>query len=184
MRIPIHRAFLFVKEKKFERKVNVFFKNSSKEFELLGDGIIFNKSNGSSDTNLVFSKPISSELKLEIFDGDDDPLALEKMEIFTLQEEIVFPLHLETDQEVQDLKIFYGNPYAQPVEFDFEKTFSESVFQNEALIQEERENENFGYSMGEPPVSTWIIRIFFFLGLTILAFLTYRVFRFKVSVET
>ncbi|WP_061249949.1 DUF2339 domain-containing protein [Leptospira alstonii] len=183
MKIPIHRALLFIKEKKFERKVNVFFKNSSKEFELLGDGIIFNKSNGSSDTNLVLSKPISSELKLEIFDGDDDPLTLEKMEIFILQEEIVFPIRLETDQDVQDLKIFYGNPYAQPAEFDFEKTFSESAFQNEALIQEERENENFGYSMGEPPVSTWIIRVFFFLGLTILAFLTYRVFRSKVSAE-
>ncbi|EMJ90757.1 DUF2339 domain-containing protein [Leptospira alstonii] len=183
MKIPIHRALLFIKEKKFERKVNVFFKNSSKEFELLGDGIIFNKSNGSSDTNLVLSKPISSELKLEIFDGDDHPLTLEKMEIFILQEEIVFPIRLETDQDVQDLKIFYGNPYAQPAEFDFEKTFSESAFQNEALIQEERENENFGYSMGEPPVSTWIIRVFFFLGLTILAFLTYRVFRSKVSAE-
>lgn len=183
MKIPIHRAFLFIKEKKFERKVNVFFKNSSKEFELLGHRIIFNKSNISSDTNLVLSKPISSELKLEIFDGDDDPLTLEKIEIFILQDEIVFPIRLKTDQEVQDLKIFYGNPYAQPVEFDFEKTFSESVFQNEVLIQEERENENFGYSMGEPPVSTWIIRIFFFLGLTILAFLTYRVFRFKVSAE-
>ncbi|EMY76972.1 membrane protein, PF10101 family [Leptospira weilii serovar Ranarum str. ICFT] len=184
MKIPIHRAFLFIKEKKFERKVNVFFKNSSKEFELLGDGIIFNQSNGSSDTNLVFSKPISSELKLEIFDGDDDPLTLEKAEIFILQEEIVFPLRLETDQDIQDLKIFYGNPYAQPAEFDFEKTFSESAFQNEAVVKEEHENENFGYSIGEPPVSTWILRVFFFLGLTILVVATIRVFRSKTSVES
>ncbi|EMO52039.1 DUF2339 domain-containing protein [Leptospira noguchii] len=180
MKVPIHRALLFIKEKKFERKLNIFFKNSSKEFELLGDGAIFYKQNGSSDTNLVFTKPISSELKIEIFDGDDDPLTLEKMEVFILQEEIIFPLKLENDSEsIQNLRIYYGNPYAFYPEFDFEKTFSESTYLNEAIIQKEHENENFGYSIGEPPVSTWIIRGFFFFGLTILAFLTYKVFRSK-----
>ncbi|EMN11166.1 hypothetical protein LEP1GSC055_0860 [Leptospira borgpetersenii str. Brem 307] len=182
MKVPIHRAMLFIKEKKFERKLNVFFKNSSKEFERLGGGKIFRKSNGSSDTNLVFHKPISSELKIEIFDGDDDPLTLEKMEIFILQEEIIFPLNLEDDSDsIQNLRIYYGNPYAFYPEFDFEKTFSESVFQIGSVIQEERENENFGYSIGEPPVSTWIIRGFFFFGLMILFFLTYRVFRYRTS---
>lgn len=180
MKVPIHRAMLFIKEKKFERKLNIFFKNSSKEFELLGDGAIFHKQNGSSDTNLVFPKPISSELKIEIFDGDDDPLTLEKMEVFILQEEIIFPLKLENDSEsIQNLRIYYGNPYAFYPEFDFEKTFSESTYLNEIIIQEEHENENFGYSIGEPPVSTWIIRGFFFFGLIILAFLTYKVFRSK-----
>ncbi|EMI69163.1 hypothetical protein LEP1GSC072_0103 [Leptospira noguchii str. Bonito] len=178
MKVPIHRAMLFIKEKKFERKLNVFFKNSSKEFELLGDGVIFHKQNGSSDTNLVFAKPISSELKIEIFDGDDDPLTLEKMDVFILQEEIIFPLKLENDSEsIQNLRIYYGNPYAFYPELDFEKTFSESTYLNEVIIQ--KENENFGYSIGEPPVSTWIIRGFFFLGLIILAFLTYKVFRSK-----
>ncbi len=180
MKVPIHRAMLFIKEKKFERKLNIFFKNSSKEFELLGDGAIFHKQNGSSDTNLVFPKPISSELKIEIFDGNDDPLTLEKMEVFILQKEIIFPLKLENDSEsIQNLRIYYGNPYAFYPEFDFEKTFSESTYLNEIIIQEEHENENFGYSIGEPPVSTWIIRGFFFFGLTILAFLTYKVFRSK-----
>lgn len=41
MKVPIHRAMLFIKENKFERKVNIFFKNSSKEFELLGGGQYF-----------------------------------------------------------------------------------------------------------------------------------------------
>ncbi len=180
MKVPIHRAMLFIKEKKFERKLNIFFKNSSKEFELLRDGAIFHKQNESSGTNLVFPKPISSELKIEIFDGDDDPLTLEKMEVFILQEEIIFPLKLENDSEsIQNLRIYYGNPYAFYPEFDFEKTFSESTYLNEIIIQEEHENENFGYSIGEPPVSTWIIRGFFFFGLIILAFLTYKVFRSK-----
>ncbi|WP_016756988.1 DUF2339 domain-containing protein [Leptospira santarosai] len=180
MKIPIHRAVLSIKEEKFEREIKVFFKNSSKEFERLGNGTVFRKQNGSSYMDLVFPKPISSELKLEIFDGDDDPLTLEKMEVFVLQEEIVFPLNLE-DDPIQNLRIYYGNPYAFYPEFDFEKTFSESAFQIEAVIQEERENENFGYSIGEPPVSTWIIRGFFFFGITILAFLTYRVLRIKTS---
>lgn len=113
MKVPIHRAMLFIKEKKFERKLNIFFKNSSKEFELLGDGAIFHKQNGSSDTNLVFPKPIFSKLKIEIFDGDDDPLTLEKMEVLILQEEIISPLKLENDSEsIQNLRIYYGNPYA------------------------------------------------------------------------
>ncbi|WP_061271038.1 DUF2339 domain-containing protein [Leptospira interrogans] len=181
MKVPIHRAMLFIKENKFERKVNVFFKNSSKEFELLEEGTIFHKQNGSSEINLVFSKPISSELKIEIFDGDDDPLTLEKMEVFILQEEIIFPLKLENDSEsIQNLRIYYGNPYAFYPEFDFEKTFSDSIHLNEAIIQKESENEDFGYSIGEPPVSTWIIRGFFFFGLTILTFLTYKVFRSKI----
>ncbi|XDD50713.1 DUF2339 domain-containing protein [Leptospira sp. WS92.C1] len=183
MKIPVHRVVLHIKEKKYQRDVTVFYKNSSKEFESLTTHTILNKPNTKSDTNLVFLNPIASELKFEIYDGDDLPLTLEKMEIFILQEEIVFPINLEELEEDsnRDFKIFYGNPYSQKAEFDFSKTFSESVSQQEMIVTEEHENENFGYSITEPPVSTWILRAFFFLGLTVLTFLTYKVFRFQTS---
>ncbi|AOP32900.1 hypothetical protein A0128_02875 [Leptospira tipperaryensis] len=181
MKVPIHRVVLHLKEEKYNRNVKVFFKDNSKEFSLLTENIILKKPNIPSEANFIFTDPIASELKFEIFDGDDPSLTVERVEIFILQEEIVFPLEIEEEENLtsQTIRIYYGNPYAQPPEFDFAKTFTETSLQKEVFIKEEKENENFGYSIGEPPVSTWIIRAFFFLGILILVFLTYRIFRTK-----
>ncbi|MBM9501500.1 DUF2339 domain-containing protein [Leptospira sp. 201903071] len=181
MKVPIHRVVLHLKEEKFDRNVKVFFKDNSKEFSLLKENGILKKPNTPPDTNFIFTDPVASELKFEIFDGDDPSLTVERMEVYILQEEIVFPLDLDEEGnfDSQDLRIYYGNPYAQGPEFDFAKTFTETSFQSEVSIKEERENENFGYSIGEPPVSTWIIRTLFFLGIAVLIFLTNRVFRVK-----
>ncbi|MBM9576292.1 DUF2339 domain-containing protein [Leptospira sp. 201903070] len=182
IKVPVHRVVLHLKEEKFDRNVKIFFKDSSKEFSLLTENHILKKPNIPPSTNFIFADPIASELKFEIFDGDDPSLTLERIEIYILQEEIVFPL--DTDEngnpDSQNLRIFYGNPYAQGPEFDFAKTFTETSVPNEVAIKEERVNENFGYSIGEPPVSTWIIRLLFFLGIAVLIFLTYRVFKQKV----
>lgn len=181
MKVPIHRIVLHLKEEKYDRNVKVFFKDDSKEFSLLTEKNILKKPNIPSDANFIFANPIASELKFEIFDGDDRSLTVERVELFILQEEMVFPLEIEEveNPSSQTMRIYYGNPYAQAPEYDFAKTFTETSLPKEVLIKEEKENENFGYSIGEPPVSTWIIRAFFFLGVVILIFLSYRVFRAK-----
>ncbi|PJZ68826.1 hypothetical protein CH373_15535 [Leptospira perolatii] len=176
MKVPIHRMLLFIKEDKFERKVEVSSKSDSKKFEWVAEQMIFRKGKNDSNVNLVFSNPLSSEIKLEIAEGDDSPLTLEKIEVFILQEEIVFPLKQEELESAKDLKIFYGNPYAFPPQFDFASTLPENIIENNATLGSEKENENFGYSIGEPPVSTWIIRVCFFAALGVLAWFTYRIF--------
>ena len=66
----------------------------------------------------------------------------------------------------------YKNP-----DFDFSRILAENSRILTWKIEQEKENENFGYSLMEPPVSVWIIRILYFIGLAISIYFAYRVFR-------
>lgn len=178
MKVPIHRIELFFADKRFDRRLKISYKDDSKKFEELVSLDITRRKDSEEYSKIKFPQSVADELRIAIRDGDDEPLSLEKMEVYILKEEIKFPIPKGVDWEGENsFRIYYGNPYAFYPDFDFSRILAENSRILTWKIEQEKENENFGYSLMEPPVSVWIIRILYFIGLAISIYFAYRVFR-------
>jgi hypothetical protein len=128
--------------------------------------------------NLNFD--IKDRWKLSIFYVDDKPLTLKSIEMLSSEQEIIFPLKPEVLASSEPIQIYYGNPYSLAPDFDPSWAYaleSKSSSIQTFTISNQEKNANFAYDMMEPPVSTWIIRVFFFLGLGIFGFFGYRIYK-------
>ena len=84
---------------------------------------------------------------------------------------------LPRKETVAPLRIYYGNPYIKMPDYDIQNTYDKNVKQIPLKIGIHTVNGTFSYSMIEPPVSTWIIRILFIAGFLSLVWPSYRIMR-------
>ena len=84
---------------------------------------------------------------------------------------------LPRKETVAPLRLYYGNPYIKMPDYDIQNTYDKNSKQIPLTIGIHTVNGKFSYSMIEPPVSTWIIRILFIVGFLSLVWLSYRIMR-------
>ena len=127
-----------------------------------------------------FPSRLSDGFKVTIFDGSDEPLELTAFELHAPKEEVVFELPPEgTD----GIRLYYGNPYASPPDYDIRDVYNQDLSHLEFSPGAHRENEEFAYSLLEPPLSSWVIRGLFVLGFALMCLPAWRIFR-RYGLET
>lgn len=187
---PISRIEIQFEEKRFHRSVKVFQKQSLHDsYDLILETVLFKKKDDSPIQSIEIPNTIHGQFKIVISDKDDPPLKIQKIEAFSFAEEIVFELPGK-DEIHEDGKfiLYYGNEYAEYPSYDFFATYQKELehikefghikFKSNAQTK----NEKFAYSPMEPPVSIWIIRGIFFIGLFGIAYPAYKMFK-KYSAE-
>ncbi|MCB1141125.1 MAG: DUF2339 domain-containing protein [Leptospiraceae bacterium] len=161
------------------------FSRSAIIYEWIHDGKEFNVKQTLSLTHksdeYELNYPIKSSWKLEINNSDNQPLNLKKLTLIHPEEEIIFYISPNDINEGESMHLYYGNKYASIPVYDFNfSRESNSVPMQIFKLGDEIQNPDFSYSITEPPVSSWIIRGFFYLGLILLLFPSYRIWsRYK-----
>ncbi|HNN04870.1 MAG TPA: hypothetical protein PKN56_15000 [Leptospiraceae bacterium] len=177
--------YLEFEETDFSREMTVFGMNEKKEYQSVYSGRFYSESR-KREVFLILNSVQHSALKIEIRNQDSLPLHLKKLELERPEEEIV--LKVSGLKDPGSIRIYYGNPYIEPIKTDLSLSLPE-VSNDQAKflsaeLSKETENPKFSYSVLEPPVSSWIIRVLFYLGLAAFAFPAYRIFRKLAEKET
>ena len=181
---PIHRLVFQFKEEKYKRNIEIDYKDDRKNYVNLVQSVIKRKKTDKPELSVSFSQTVHSALKITIVDGDDNPLTLTAIEGYSPIEEIIFqlPSNESNNDKDPEFRIYYGNKYSYPPEFDFQKTYEENRKFVTFTTEKHTINEKFSYSVMEPPLSSWIIRIIFLLGTGGIAYPAFKVFK-KYSEE-
>ncbi len=173
-RRKLHRLVLRFGEERFRRRMRVESMEEKSFSHLLTTTVIRGKNDGP-DQVIDFPRPITTAIKLTLENGDDSPLTLREVEGFTPLEEVVFALP-EGAARTAPIRVYYGNRYARSPVYDIQGQFDPALPQAVFDPGQHQKNPEFAYSIVEPPVSTWVIRILFYLGLLGVLVPAYRVF--------
>lgn len=180
-KIPFSKLRVDFSEKIFNRHFTIYeFNPIDKEYIFFQDGNIERTKGNKEPIEISFTRETRNPLKLEIHYADNPPLNLNLLELIYAQQELIFEVTEELLQNFDSLYLYYGNPYTTAPSFD---SNSISSLQNETkkgvyISSEKQEpNPNFGYSLTEPPLSIWIMRILFYIGLVVFTFLGYKVLK-------
>ncbi|WP_208720627.1 hypothetical protein [Leptospira jelokensis] len=172
---------LSFEEKNWERTITVRAKINKKEWDTVFQGTMNHRENEGTYTEIPISSPVNSEFTIEINDGENETLHLK--EVITVQplEEILF--FTDTDSEVQNYVLYYGNPYQWTANFDpYTYPSSDDLREKtpiEAKLGKEMENPEFGYSLIYPPISGYLTTILFYLGIFTLLFFIFSILKSK-----
>ena len=178
----IHRLVLRFKETHFNRPLEIEWLKPPAEhnvYEPLIYGRVSRKGEAKGEQIIDFSQPVSGALKIAISNQDDAPLTLIGFEAFSPREEIIFSLPGSSEKGTAAspaLRVYYGNPYLRPRQTDIRDTFDKKRPIISLTVGTHQNNPDFAYSMLEPPLSSWVIRILFLLTLLLLAWPAYRIF--------
>ena len=178
-KIPFQKIQLDFAEDLFEREVSIFeFSEVDKEYNLVTQGKIF-KNKQKTHLTLETKREIRGNWKLHVQYGDSVPLNLKEIIVLSSDQEIIFSLQEIFFESDKKLRVYYGNPYVNFPTFDASITYNlETTKEIPILLNlgSQELNPNFAYDILEPPVSSWIIRILFFLGLGLFSFLGYKIY--------
>ncbi len=177
---PFTEIEIDFQEDVFEREVEIsYFSIENKAYEYISSYPIKRLKGEKDKISIPLQREIRSKWKLEIKNGDSDPLTLTSLELKVPQQELIFEITREMIENPNDLRVYYGNPYAYDPIFDLsglEEYRLEGRKAQKLSLAKQETNSEFAYSMMEPPVSTTILRVLFILGLGLLVFPVYKVF--------
>jgi hypothetical protein len=163
---PFEKFQIFFKEEEYSRKLDFYIWNSTdKEYKFEKSFSLIKNKKEENYPYYYLNLPNYSNYRLDIIDNENKPLTLEKVVHFNKEEEIIFPLENLTSD---DLFIYYGNDYAKNPIFDnftFSSLNSNSVIVHSFTSSQHQINQDFSYTFTEPPMSSWIIRTIFILGM-------------------
>jgi hypothetical protein len=175
---PLHKLVYKIKvgfiEPRFLRNISIYEKKE-KSFQLVTSGQIEKSEKTGMESIIYLRNTIQGEIKIEVSYKDDSPLTLSSLELFTPKQELIFSLPSDTI-EPGSLRLYYGNPYAYYPQFDFFTLYDASRKLYTFQTGEHTNNDKFSYSVVEPPMSSWIIRITYIFGLLLLSYPTFRAF--------
>ncbi len=178
-RYAIHRVALTFKDSQYNRRIEIDSFAVNKEFINEFSGTLRRRGAEKGRHLIDLPNPLRGAIRIAVTYGDDKPLTLEKVELFSPKEELVFAL----PEASEGLRLYYGNEYANAAEYDIRDTYSIESKHTRASSGEQQKNADFGYSMVEPPVSTYIIRAIFILGLFGLLWPSYKAIQKFAQVE-
>jgi|GEM_PF-698409 hypothetical protein len=177
---PISRIVLNFEEAKYQRSVEILQKDTNtKEFISMADTVVYKKSEEKGEHNIDLPSYQGGNVKILVFNREDKPLTLKSVEAYSEMEEIVFEIPKATDisETSENLVLYYGNEYVRPPEFDLKTTYDEKLKHTNFKLGEHKANPEFAYSMVEPPLSSWIIRAIFALGLLLMAYPAFTILK-------
>ncbi len=180
MHRPISRIVLNFEEPKYQRSIEIYQKDStSKEFVSLADTVVYKKPEYKNEHNIDLPSYQGGNLKFLVINQEDKALTLKSIEAYSEIEEIIFeiPKASNITDESQNLLLYYGNEYVRFPEFDLKTTYDEKLKHATFKMGEHKVNPEFAYSMMEPPLSSWIIRGFFGLGLLLMIYPAFTILK-------
>jgi hypothetical protein len=168
----ISRISLNFSDDRFHRRYELYAKSGKQYTHLMSGSVSQSKP---TQQIIDLRTPTRDPVKLLIINRDDKPLTLEKFTITGPKEILVFELPRE--EKISPLRIYYGNRYIRPPDYDIRRTFDAGAKYLPLKIGKHTANAQFGYSIIEPPVSTWIIRALFIAGFLSLLWPGYRIIK-------
>lgn len=174
---PISRITLEFEDIKYNRNLEIYQKDSeTKEFSLMTETVIYKKPEANGEHNIDLSLYKGGHLKFLLLDNDDKPLVLKSINAYSEIEEIVFefPKKIAFD-ESKKMILYYGNEYVRFPEFDIKNTYDEKLKHVSLKVGEHQSNPEFAYSLVEPPLSSWIIRGLFLVGLLLMVYPAFKI---------
>ncbi|MBN2159741.1 MAG: DUF2339 domain-containing protein [Spirochaetes bacterium] len=175
----INRLTLTFKESRYNRMMEILAINPpEKSYELVQTAQLA-RNTGDPETQVIdLYSPSTGQMKLVLIDGDDSPLTLTSLTAYVPREELIFEIPPDAGKkEAASLRLYYGNPYCLPPEYDIESTIDMNLGLATLTAGKQITNEEFAYSVMEPPVSTWVIRIVFLLGIAGLAYPAWKILK-------
>ena len=175
----IDRLVLRFQEERFDRRVEIQeFDPDLKEYTGTSYGRISARGESGAPQSVPLEFSNGNAIKVYIYDEDNDPLTLTGFEAVSPREEVVFevpdPAILSENSE-REFRLYYGNEYARRPSYDIRDTYSNELRHARVSLGPATPNEEFGYSIVEPPLSSWIIRVLFVLLLAGVSYPAYRV---------
>jgi hypothetical protein len=173
-RKKISRLVLAFEEQRYNRAIEIYAVSPPmKVYDLIMNARLSRNSGDPGSQVIDMSRPVTGSLKMIIVDKDDKPLTLSSITAYVPREELLFELPPREEWKAGTagrLRLYYGNPYSLPPVYDMANTFDQKLGMIEFTPSAQTKNEAFAYSIMEPPVSTWVIRIVFLLGLAALSY--------------
>ncbi|HNC00684.1 MAG TPA: DUF2339 domain-containing protein, partial [Leptospiraceae bacterium] len=188
MRKPISRIVVNFEENKYQRSIEILQKDIiSKEFTIMADSVIYRKPDTNGEHSIELPYYTGGNLKILVVNNEDKPLTLKSIDAYSEIEEIVFeiPKNLN-DTEPASLLLYYGNEYVRFPEFDLKNTYDEKLKHVSLKAGEHKNNPEFKYTLVEPPMSSWIIRGLFLIGVLLMtypAFTILKKYRTELDLE-
>jgi hypothetical protein len=180
-RKKISRVVLTFNEQRYDRAGEIYSISPPMKAYELNMTARLSRSSGDTGTQVIdLYRPITGPLKIIIIDRDNKPLTLTSLALYVPREELLFELPSKDEWKEGAsgrLRLYYGNPYCLPPAYDIANTFDQRLDLINFTPQAQTKNEAFAYSVMEPPVSTWIIRIVFLLGLAGLAYPSWKILK-------
>lgn len=179
-RKKISRLVMAFREKRYNRLMEVYsIAPGEKTYYRVTTARLSRSGGDPAEQVIDMNQPVTGSLKLVVIDKDDAPLTLASLRLYVPREELVFemPPRDEWKDGAGTLRLYYGNRYSLPPAYDIPSTFDRKLPMAEFTAGPQKNNEAFAYSALEPPVSTWIIRIVFLLGLAGLAYPAWRILK-------
>lgn len=180
-RKKISRLVATFGEKRFNRFMEIYaMDQGQKSYYRVMAARLSRGSGDPAEQVIDLNQPVNGSLKLVVIDKDDAPLTLLSLTAYVPREELIFELPPRDEWKNGmggNLRMYYGNIYSLPPAYDIPSTFDQKLGMAVFMPGPQKQNEAFAYSALEPPVSTWIIRIVFLLGLTGLAYPAWRILK-------
>lgn len=173
---PFSIIRLEFKEEDYNREFTIYKMNDEREYISYQSGTLQKYKNSKfSFSEIYLSDTISSSWKLVIFDKDSDPINLTSINLYQPKEEVIVKLPEDWDGK-EALQVYYGNEYASLPDYDTSSFYDSSYnkFTNFDL-QEQIANPEKTWSIFEPPISIWLTRLIFILGLLVTAFYGFKI---------
>jgi hypothetical protein len=180
-RKKISRLVLTFEDQRYDRSIEIYAVNPPmKVYDLIMTARL-SRTGGDSGSQIIdLYRPVTGSLKMIIVDKDDKPLTLTSVTAYVPREELIFELPPREEWKegpAGRLRLYYGNPYSLPPVYDMANTFDQKLGMIDLTPSPQTKNEAFAYSVMEPPVSTWVIRIVFLIGLAVLAYPAWLILR-------
>ena len=175
---PTSNISLDANGENFNREIMVYESNDKNTWRILGQSYIFKldtpKFKGSSlDVNYPESN--SRYLKLEIFNGDNQPISITGVSVRAVLRNILFQY-----KTPQTYKLYYGNDKARSPEYDLEKFFPylDTGSYLSAALGAEQANPGFKEEVPpRPPLSEqipYLLKTVIVLAILVLGFFIFR----------
>ncbi len=183
-RRKIQRFKLQFSEPRFRRTVEVYtYSRVAHEFQLNTTAGLMKRKDDAPEQVIDLAGPALDAVKIVILNEDDAPLHLTSSFASAPLDQIVFKLPDPEEVTSADdtVQIFAGNDYVGPPAYDIDDTLDKQIRPAEFTAGTPADNAAFSYSIVEPPLSVWIIRALFYLGLIGLVFPCVKIFRSYAS---
>lgn len=181
---PVYRLEMQFEQNRYSREIEVYkYDTNSREFVLEYRDQIESSNQKNNIQMISFNRTVFNAIRIIIKNKDDEPLKPKFIKIFAPREEIVLNLPdvttLDESFMNKPLLLYYGNEYAPRPEYDFNTTWKKTSRDKMLALYlgPQIQNPEFAWSLIEPPVSIYFIRVLFFLGVLFTSWPAWKVFQ-------
>ncbi|PJE03767.1 MAG: hypothetical protein CK427_04645 [Leptospira sp.] len=173
---PFQIIRLEFKELDYNREYTIYKMNEEKEYISHSTGTLQRSKNSQfAYSEIYLNDTVSSSWKLVIFNKDSESLKLTSIKLYQPKEECIVKLPEDWDGK-ESFQVYYGNQYASLPGYDT-SSFNDTLYEKytNLSLSEQIANPEKAWSVFEPPVSIWLTRFIFILGLLITVFYGFKI---------